>query len=290
LIWTLYKLELYKMVKRLAFWVALISFATLLLFFYGSIFYSSYKYSSGYSNFSFPNAWPMVLSDSAEMVCVFSGIVAALLIASEFDWRTSRQNIIDGLSKGQWFSAKLLLLPTIVSLFYGTRLLIAGSLAWLGTRANIERAHELINVKFLGLPGYFMTSPFTQDSYDFSSVQFLAFAGVILAALMGCGLGLLFSLITRSAGPAMGITVIYIFLEGLANNTMRGLEWNTVADFFPFQVVNALCTYYQYLPAGSLAREKLIHTWDTPLLFAAGIGWIIVFVIAAWLVYRLRDL
>ena len=290
MIWTLYKIEFFKMVKRLAFWITIISFATLLIFSYGAFFYNGRKYGGGYSDFSFPNAWSMVLADGAEMVCVFAAVLTALLIASEFDWRTSRQNIIDGLSRGQWFSAKLLLLPTIASLFYGSRLIIAGSLAWLGTRANIEHAYQLLNVQFLGLPGYIITPPLTENAYHISSVQLLAIAGVMLAALIACSLGLLVSLITRSAGPALGITVIYMFFENLAVPTLRGLELNNIADVFPFQVVDALCKYNQYLPAGSLARNKLEIIWDTHLLFTAGIGWIIVFALLSWLVYWKRDL
>src|SRR3970040_892326 len=104
MIWRLYKIELFKMVKRLAFWVTLIFFATLTAFFFGSEFYNSRQYTAGNWYFSFPSAWPMVLSEGSQMVGIFTAALAALLIASEFDWRTSRQNIIDGLSKGQWFA------------------------------------------------------------------------------------------------------------------------------------------------------------------------------------------
>ena len=264
MIWTLYKIELYKMGKRLATWITVLCFAVLITFMFGSYYYNGLKYDNVY--FGFPNAWPNILSDGAFLADIFSAVLITLLVASEFDWRTSRQNIMDGLSKGQWFTAKLLLLPTIAVLFYGLQVFFAGTLAWLGTNPEIENA------------------------YTMSSIQFLAIAGVIVGVLCYSSIALLVSLITRSAGPALGVTIIYQVFENLTTRTLRGFGLDTLADCFPFQVHLALFKYNQYLPDGSEARSKLDVLWDTNLLFAAGIGWIAVFVIASWLAYWKRDL
>jgi len=290
MIWTLYKIELFKMFKRLAFWVAMISFPTLSLLPYGYMFYDDITSTREYKFFSFPDAWRMVLSDGAELVCIFSAVLVSMLIASEFDWRTSRQNIIDGLSKRQWMSVKLMVVPTIVILGYSTRIIVLGALAWLGTRTNIEHANELLNVQFTGMPGYLITRPITENVYKVSNVQIFAFAGVILAGLLAGSLSLLVSLITRSAGPAMGIMAIYMPLEIAIFRTLNGLGWNTAANVLPFRVVSALCNYNQYMPSGSHARDQLEFNWHIHVLFTTGCGWVLVLVAAAWLVYRLRDL
>lgn len=264
MIWTLYKLELYKIIKRLATWIAFLSYAVLTIFMYGTYYYNGVNHKDVY--FGFPNSWPRVLTDGAFAAATFSAVLIALLTASEFDWRTSRQNVIDGLSRRQWFTAKLLLIPTIVLFFYASELILAVTLAWLGTDPKLENAFTL------------------------SSVQYIAVAGVFTSMLCYASLALLISVITRSAGPALGFTLIYQVFEILVTRTLRGFKLDTLADCFPFQVHMAMFKYDQYLPAGSAARGPLENIWDTPDLFAACIGWIVFFILVSWLVYRKRDL
>lgn len=112
----LYKIEIYKMVKRLATWITFICFTAIIIPMFGSLYYDAQKYDN--INFGFPDAWPAILViPGAPTINIFSAVLIVLLVSSEFDWRTSRQNIIDGLSKDQWFVAKMLLLPTIALLF-----------------------------------------------------------------------------------------------------------------------------------------------------------------------------
>jgi hypothetical protein len=44
---------------------------------------------------------------------IFGVVLIVLMVCNEFGWKTSRQNIIDGLSKPQWFAGKALLIPTV---------------------------------------------------------------------------------------------------------------------------------------------------------------------------------
>lgn len=264
MIWSLYKLELFKIVKRLATWIAFISFGIFAAFMYGTYYYNGVNHKDVY--FGFPDSWPRVLTDGAFMAATFTAVLIALLVAGEFDWRTSRQNIIDGLSRGKWFTVKLLLLPTIAIFFYGPELILAVILAWLGTDLAIENAFSL------------------------STVQYLTIAGVFTSMLCYASIALLISVITRSTGPALGFTLIYQVFETITTRTLRGFDLDTLADCFPFQVHMAMFRYDQYLPAGSAARNQLEISWDTPTLFAACIGWIFFFVLVAWLVYWKRDL
>ena len=64
---------------------------------------------------------------------IFAAVLVILLVAAEFGWRTARQNVIDGLSKTQWFAAKVLLLPLLTALFLALRVLVGGTLALAGT-------------------------------------------------------------------------------------------------------------------------------------------------------------
>ena len=265
MIWRLYSLEIFKMARSLVTWITFLCFLVLVIFLFGSYYYNGLEHGS-VSTFRFPRAWPRVLTDGASLAATFSAVLIALMTASEFDWRTSRQNVIDGLSKGQWFSAKLLLLPTVAICFYSTELIIAGALAWVGTE------------------------PGTSTTELLSSAYFISIAGVFTGIICYASIALLLSLLTRSAGPALGFTLVYQVFEIITTRTLRGLDFDRLADCFPFQVHMAMFRYEQYLPAGSEARMKMDILWDTSDLFAACIGWIIAFVLVAWVVYWKRDL
>ena len=189
-----------------------------------------------------------------------------LLVANEFDWRTSRQNIIDGMSRREWFMAKLTLLPTIVLLLYIPLLIYDVTLAWLGTDPSIENAFAI------------------------TRTQYLAFVGTIIGVLCYVSVALLFAMLARTAGAALGITILYPFIDDRISQTLRGFGLENTADCFPFEVVKGLFNYAQYFPDGSVRRGWTVAEWDTPVLFAAGIGWITMFLIISWLLYNKRDL
>ena len=216
--------------------------------------------------FGFPNAWDFIFNLISMPVSIFSSVLVILLVANEFDWRTSRQNIIDGLSRREWFMAKLTLLPTIVLLFYIPLLVYDVALAWLGTDPSIENAFVI------------------------SSTQYLACLGTLIGVSCYVAIALLFAMLARTAGAALGITILYPFIDGRLSQTLRGFKYETLADCFPFEVVKALFNYTQYFPEGTVRRGWTVAEWDTPVLFAAGIGWIIVFVLLSWLFYWKRDL
>ena len=265
MIWTLYKLELFKMVKRLATWITFFSLLVLFLFQYGSQYYDAWKNPRWH--FGFPDAWEAIIEDGAPATSIFTAVIIALLIAAEFDWRTSRQNIIDGLSRKQWLAAKLLLIPTIALWFFGLQLTVAGGLAWAGT------------------------DPALANAFSISRVHLLALAGVYLAVLCYASIALFIALLTRSAGAAIGITLIYQVLELMFTRTLRSIELDNIADWFPFQVHRALFDYQQYLAyARDFTLPPGMEAMNTTSLFAAGAGWIVFFVVLSWLVYSTRDL
>lgn len=261
---TLYRIELFKMLNRPATRITYLIFAAMVTFSTAMTYYNNSRIEDAY--YGFPNAWDFIFGLIAMPVSIFSSVLLILLVANEFDWRTSRQNIIDGLSKSQWFLAKVLLLPTIIIIFYIPLLIFDVTLAWLATDPSIENA------------------------FDLTRTQYLAFIGIFIGVLCSTSIVLLFAMLTRSAGAALGITIVFPMIEGRIAQTIRGFEYERLADCFPFEVIGALFNYAQYFPVGSRRRGWAVVEWDTPLLFAAGIGWIIIFVLLAWLVYRMRDL
>jgi ABC-type transport system involved in multi-copper enzyme maturation permease subunit len=265
MILTAYRLELFKMSKRLATWVTYLCFVLLTVFPFGGQFWSA-RQSHGHRYFGFPNALPAILTDGAVIASIFSVVLIVLMVCSEFDWKTSRQNIIDGLSKAQWFIGKALLIPTIIAILYLTRLAIGGTLAFIGT--SNSQPHII----------------------DPITTYILAACGVLLGMACYASIALLISVSVRSTGPALGIALIYQIFEAVADRTLRGFHLDAISDWLPLQVHNALLVYNQYQPHSSIGRGHMDSHWHTSGLFVAGATWVAVLISVSYRIYMKRDL
>jgi ABC-2 type transport system permease protein len=250
-------LEWFKLTKRLAAWGVFLAFLALQIAFYGGRYYNARDGRGEY--WGFPEALPDVLADRATTITsMFVAVLIALTVSSEFEWRTCRQNIIDGLSKSSWFGGKLLLALSLCVVFYGTQVSLGATLAYLGT--TVGHADYLPALTYIS-----------------------AACGALLGMCSYCAAALLFSMWVRSAGPVIGITLLYLIFDSLAAG---GLP-HGVAALLPGQVQGALFRFGQYLPQPS---ADLTYHWSNPGLFFAGIGWVAAFVAASHWMYRSRDL
>jgi ABC-2 type transport system permease protein len=263
MIFTAYRLELFKMRKRLAVWVTYLCFCLLTILILGGPFYAAQR-SHGHGYFGFPNSLPTILSAGTGTASIFGVVLIVLMVCNEFDWKTSRQNIIDGLAKPQWFAGKALLIPTVVVTLYLVVLAIGGTLAYIGTSASHPQG------------------------IDPTSTYILAACGALLAMACNGSVALLIALSVRSTGPALAAALIYQVFDSIAANALRGLHLPAIARYLPLQVHNALSVYGQYLPYGSGARGHL--EWQTGMLFLAGATWVVVLLCVSYRVYMKRDL
>lgn len=253
-------LEWFKLRKRLATWGVYITFLTLTIFLFGVSFYGA-RHRGPY--WGFPNAWEDILTEGAPIASIFGAVLVALTVSSEFEWRTSRQSIIDGLSKEKWLLGKLLLIPLICVALYGTQVVLGATLGCLDTHSP----HELF---FYPMSTY-MTAGF----------------GVLLGMYWYSAVALLISISVRSAGPAIGLTVIYQVFDNIVARTLRGFRLDDVAAWLPFQVHNSLLEFKQYWPHPS---PTLDYHWTTWGLLLTGVLWAAAFVVAAGWIYLRRDL
>jgi ABC-2 type transport system permease protein len=249
-------LEWFRLTKRLAAWGVFSAFLALQIASYGGRYYNARR---GGEYWGFPEALPDVLSGRGTWTTsIFVAVLVALTVSSEFEWRTCRQNVIDGLSKNRWFGGKLLLILSICVVFYGTQVFLAATLAYLGTTA--------------GHADYFPAMTYV-----------LAACGALIGMCTYCAAALFFSMWVRSSGPVIGITILYLIFDSVV---VRGLP-ESVAALLPGQVQGALFQFGQYLPQQS---SGLLYDWSNSGLSLAGIGWITAFVTASYWVYRTRDL
>lgn len=256
------RLEWFRLRKRLATWVVYITFLTLTVVLLGASLYDRHPLHQG-PYLGFPAAWETVLTLGAPIASIFSAVLVALTVSSEFEWRTSRQNVIDGLSKERWLWGKLLLIPAICLALYGTQVVFGAAWAYLDTYPP----HRV----FSSAASIYATTGF----------------GVLLGMSWYGAAALLIAVSVRSSGPAIGLTLIYPVFDNIVARTLRGYDLDRIAAWLPFQVHYSLLQFGQYDPRPSATLEDHWATWN---LFLAAVLWIALFTVAARWVYLRRDL
>ncbi|MGC1457956.1 MAG: ABC transporter permease [Steroidobacteraceae bacterium] len=261
MIFTVYRLELFKMLKRPAAWVTYLSFLTITI-----LLLVAQRYGAPSHGHGFPDTLPALLTGDVSIASTFGVVLLVLMTCGEFDWKTSRQNIIDGLSKRQWWVGKALLIPTIAIALYLTRFAAGGTLALIATSTSHAQP------------------------YDPTATYVLAGCGVLLGMLCYASIALLICMTVRSAGPAVGAALVYQIFDNIAALILRTHHLGDIAQWLPLQVQNALVTYNQYQPHGGSARNPLEGHWHTELLFLAAAAWMAVMLCVSYRVYMKRDL
>ncbi len=78
--------------------------------------------------FSFPEAWHTVAYTSSIFIFI-PAVIIIMFVSNEYSFRTHRQNIIDGWSRSQFVTSKLidvLIVSAIITLLYGVVALVTG--------------------------------------------------------------------------------------------------------------------------------------------------------------------
>lgn len=227
-------------------------------------------------SFGLPEAWPSVITGVTQVGLLFGSVLLILLVASEFSWRTARQNVIDGLSREAWFAGKAMLVPLLALLVVGLQVAIGVGFALPGTDLSAGAI----------LPGRYQVS---------------ALGGVLLAFLGYGSLGLTVALAVRGPGASIGVWLLYVALVerllggGLARLGAWGAE---AARWLPVEVFNQLVSYLQHDPearrrAARAAAEQgraISEAWAWEALLPAALSWIALFLVVSFVVFRRRDL
>lgn len=231
-------------------------------------------HNPGSPPFSFPRAW-LQIADPAVPAAFCAAIVLILLVDSEFSWRTARQNVIDGLSKEQWFGGKLMLYVVLCLGFFITQVVVGAAIAAWGTHVQ-------------GATGPLMRG---------TDAQLL---GADLLCIAGLGaLAFLVAFLTRSAGPSMAAFFFYLALErplgaglhrlGVPEAMVRLLPMNLFTQVVRPERYDAEA--YRRMVAELTKNHRPIPTMlDTHVLVAVGLVQIALFLAVAFVVYQRRDL
>ncbi|MDE2879907.1 MAG: hypothetical protein OXT63_12660 [Gemmatimonadota bacterium] len=264
--------EWFKARKRLAFWIALGFYAFFTLMNHAQPFLERGE------GFRLPSIWVSVFGDESTMVVIFAALTLVLLSATEFGWRTARQNVIDGLSKSQWFWGKSLLLPVVGLAFIGVHVLIPTVLA-------------LIRTDFGAAEG-----PLVPLSV------FQAAGGLGLAFLSVGALAFLLSLVIRKTGAALAVWFLWIgpiesgMLPALVRRFLPDhagwLDYLPFSNTFPlleFRHYDA-AAYERYAAAVEAAGRTPSAAVDPAWHLVTAAAWTALLVGIAYISFRRRDL
>lgn len=265
--------ESLKTFKRLAFLITAAVFAAMNAVGFGHSFLRAR--SDPEHTFGFPDAWRQILGDPVHIAMFFSATMLILLIGSEYSWKTARQNVIDGLSKNQWFSGKLMLLPMMMLVFLGLLVVIGGTYALLGTQS--------------GQP--LITAP-----------QARMLGGCALAVLGLGSMATFFAFLARSSGPGLAMFFLWVaLLEQIGGAILQQLRpaWAWLVNWFPARHFLALPDASNWDPAAYARAVQIMTERNLPLpeppaeasaLVLVSIAYVALFLGGAFLVYRSRDL
>jgi len=162
--------------------------------------------------FSFPEAWRTVAYFSSLFVFI-PAIVIILLITNEYTYKTNRQNIIDGWSRKNFMTGKLvdvIILSAIVTVLYALVSLVIGI-----TNTTNAAAEKWKLVYYIGL--------FSLQTFSQLSIAFMV------------------GLLIRKSFIALAVFAFYfIIAEPIAVNVLRYKYKNEIGEYFPLEISHRL--------------------------------------------------
>jgi ABC-2 type transport system permease protein len=265
-------MEWLKLRRRGAFWVAILAHAMILTIATGAQQYMhSVKPES--PAFTLPGGWEMLLSVGSQMAMLMLLISVALLTASEAGWKTQRQNVIDGLSREQYFSAKIMVVVLLVVILWADIILVGLIVAPFGGKGA------------LAMP-------------IFSEISRRMLPNVLLY-LTGIGIiGFMAGMIASSSGAAIAVAFAYVLVEPIIGGIMasQGGYLPRIARFLPMDVFGNLVSRSSYnaeqMVSTNAALAKHGQAALLPLQTSVilSILYIIILIGITWLAFRKRDL
>lgn len=214
--------------------------------------------------FAFPDAWHSVAYFSTWFVMV-PAILVIMLISNEYTFKTHRQNIIDGWSRNQFVTSKLLdvfIITIVATLMYFIVAAIFGF--YYSDSASVSRWDE--ELQYIPL---FMLQTFSQLS---------------IAFLLG--------FLIRKAFIALGIYFFYLIIVENALKAYLAFKGFTIGQYLPLEISNRLVPRPNFLgrinPESNAAYKKMLTEIDIHVLLTIVLTSIVWFI--CYKVYQKKNL
>lgn len=189
------------------------------------------------TSFSFPDVWQSV-SWLSSLLVFLPALLIVTFVTNEFVYKTHRQNIIDGWSRSQFISVKIVL---VVLLAIASTFMV------------------FLTSVLIGLMG--------DRSFSFEDVQYVAY--YFVQAVSYNSLALLCAVLLKRTGLALGIFLAYAyFLENLIGNLLNWKIESKPGNYLPLNATDNLIPF----PFIKNVTKQILSTPDAKwLLVFAGV-------------------
>lgn len=174
-----------------------------------------------FSPYDFPNTWQST-SYATGFILLLPALLLLMLFTNEYTYKTHRQNIIDGLSRRQFISVKMMM--AFIFALLATFLVLISALVF-------------------GLA--------SGTSFSFHGIIFVAY--FFLKALSYNIIAILFSVIVKRTGFAIGIFFIYMGSENILSQFLNvwsikikrdnKLDLGNMGDYLPMNAADGLLEF-----------------------------------------------
>lgn len=206
------------------------------------LFNSSYQFSSLWQNMGF---W-------ASVFVVFLSVLVIIMVTNEYVYRTNRQNIIDGLTRMQYYHAKWLMVVVMA----------------------------LATVLFVFITGLVLGGMYDSFGNFPGHVEYLFY--LFLLCVNYYGFALMLGLLFKRSGITIGIFFMYyLIIENLGEKILN-LYFKNVGDYLPLQASDEMVP----LPLMDLLKVMMQPDKAPPVstYIIASLAWIVIY----YVIGRLR--
>ena len=213
------------------------------------------------SPFSFPNVWKTV-PYNAGLLLFIPAILIITLITNEFTFKTHRQNIIDGWSRSMFISAKIIE-TFLLSLFVTTIVLLTCL--------------------------YFGFHTQNPDNGNPTWAQFRFMVFFFVEILSYSLIAVIFAMVIRRAGLAMGIFFLYMIIEQFVVAIGRNKYKVNWVDYLPEEVTDRLIPQ-PFAPRMMATNNTSVWEHHIPLYLSLAFIYIVIYVLFITWRFRKSDL
>ena len=270
--WNPYSLKLFKMIRLLKIeWAKLVTYkpfwllsifylilAPLFMLFIEALNIPIFTIGASEAIYGFPSGWQFMTYMSS-WLHILLGIIIVIFATNEFNHRTARQHIIDGLTRNELFLSKLTLTAflSIIATLYTGILAIIGSLVYTG-----------------GIDNFF-------DGMEYIPIFLFQTFGYLSIALM-------FSFIVRSSGYAILIFLGVLFVEAILRSVLAYYFSEWFAVFAPIGMISQL-TPIPFIEEVIRNKEDLKYVLSLSERFVYGTLYILGYIAITYRLIRKRD-
>lgn len=195
------------------------------------------------SPFGFPDVWQTV-SWNSSLLFLIPAILIITLTTNEFTYKTHRQNIIDGWSRRQFVSVKLVEVFLLSVLTTIAVLLTAFLFGYFNNKTGAGAAGTGIGVAGVpgpgaGIPGTGTATTASVSTWQDSRFVFFYFVQMLSYSLIA----FLMALFIKRAGLTMGLFFIYMIIEQIVVGILRGRYDIYAVNYLPEEVTDELIPF-----------------------------------------------